>query len=298
MASGSALAQLADFGDIVKAKEPLAPYTYFKLGGPAEALVQPRSSEELAAVVRRCVERSLPMRVLGGGCNVLVRDEGVNGVVLRLSATAFTQTSVMGKRVRAGSGAALSALISEAARHALAGLETLVGTPGTVGGALRHSGGDGAGEIGQYVSEVQVVDSAGQLATRERDELRFAYRWTDLDDPVFVAATFELEQDQPGDIVKRMRKAWIQRKASQPFTFQAAGRIFKNPRGLSAAALIEQAELPGSRVGGAEVSERDANFIIAQPGTTARDVLRLIDLIRTRVQERFHVDLELDISVW
>ncbi len=298
MAAGAALPHLADFSDIVKPNEPLAPYTYFKVGGPAEALVQPRSAEELGAVVHRCLQQNIPLRVLGGGCNILVRDEGVGGVVVRLSAAAFTQTSVEGKRVRAGSGATLSALISEAARHALAGLETLVGTPGTVGGALRHNSGDRSGEIGQYAAAVEVIDSAGQLQTRERDELRLAYRWTNLDDPVFVSAIFELEQDNPGDIVKRMRKAWIQRKASQPFSFQAAGRIFKNPRGLSAAALIEQAELPGARVGGAEVSERDANFIIAHPGARSRDILRLIDMIRSRVQECFHVDLELDISVW
>ena len=298
MASGAALPHLAEFSDIAKPNEPLAPYTYFKLGGPAEALVQPRSPEELGAVVRRCLVQNIPLRVLGGGCNILVRDEGVSGVVVRLSAPAFTQTSVEGKRVRAGSGATLSALISEAARHALAGLETLVGTPGTVGGALRHNGGDRSGEIGQCVAAVEVIDSAAELQVRERDELHLAYRWTNLDDPVFVAAAFELERDDPGDIVKRMRKAWIQRKASQPFSFQAAGRIFKNPRGLSAAALIEQAELPSARVGGAELSERDANFIIAHPGAKARDVLRLIDMIRSRVQECFHVDLELDLSVW
>jgi UDP-N-acetylmuramate dehydrogenase len=113
-----------------------------------------------------------------------------------------------------------------------------------------------------------------------------------------LSAEFELEPDAPGDIVKRMRKAWIQRKASQPFSFQAAARIFKDPRGLSAAALIEQAGLAGTRVGGAEVSDRDANFFVADPGTSARDVLRLIDLVRSRVQERFHVELELEISVW
>jgi UDP-N-acetylmuramate dehydrogenase len=206
--------------------------------------------------------------------------------------------SVQGRRVRAGSGAPLAALISQAARHALAGLETLVGTQGTVGGALRHNAGDRAGEIGQYVYRVEVVDGRGAVHTRERDELRFAYRTSNLDDPVLLAAEFELDTDSPDDVVKRMRKAWIQRKARQPFSFQAAGRMFKDPRGLSAHALIEQAGLVGQRVGGAEVSDRHANFVVAHPGATARDVLRLIDLIRTRVQERFHVDLELEISVW
>src|SRR5262249_18629241 len=140
------MAALDEFADAVKRNEPLAPYTYLKLGGPAEMLVQPRSRDELAAVVRRCFQERIPMRVLGGGCNVLVPNEGVRGAVLRLSAPAFTQVTVVGRRVRAGTGASLSALISTAARHGLAGLETLVGIPGTVGGALRGNAGDRSGE--------------------------------------------------------------------------------------------------------------------------------------------------------
>ncbi len=292
------LQQLQEFAEFIMPREPLAPYTLMKLGGPAEVLVQPRSVEELAAVVRRSSDQKLPLRVLGNGGNLLVRDEGVRGVVLRLHEPAFTQVGVQGNRVRAGSGAALSALISHAARHGLAGLETLVGTPGTVGGALRLNAGDRSGEIGQFVRLVEVIDAAGQVQVRERDELRFGYQSSNLDDPVILTGEFELETDSASAIVKRMRKAWIQRKASQPFSFQAAGRIFKNPRGLSAAALIEQAGLVGTRVGAAEVSDRHANYIIAAAGCTARDVLRLIDLIRSRVQERFQVELELEISVW
>jgi UDP-N-acetylmuramate dehydrogenase len=298
MAQGAALQHLADFAEILTPDASLAPYTSLKVGGPAELLVQPRSRDELATVVRRCFERQIPLRVLGGGCNVLVNDEGVRGVVLRLRAPAFAEVSVAGRRVGAGGGAALSALISEAARHALAGLEGLVGTPGTVGGALRRNAADRSGEIGQFVRHIEVIDAAGRVQVRDRDELRSAYGTTKLDDPVLLAAEFELEEDRPADIVKRIYKAWIQRKASQPLSFQAAGRIFKNPRGLSAAALIEQAGLAGTRVGGAEVSERDANFIIAHPGATARDVLRLIDLVRSRVRESFHVELEREISVW
>jgi UDP-N-acetylmuramate dehydrogenase len=289
---------LEEFDAIIKPNEPLAPYTYFKLGGPAEALVQPRSRTELAAVVQRCAKQNVPVRILGGGCNILVREEGVRGIVLRLSEPAFTQVSVDGRCVRAGTGAPLSALISQAARHALAGLELLIGIPGTVGGALRGNAGDRSGEIGQYVRQVEVLDTHGAIQVRERDELRFAYRWSNLDDPVLLSAEFELETDQPDAIVKRMRKAWIQRKAAQPLTFQAAGRIFKNPRGLSASSLIEQGGLARTRVGGAEISERDANFIVAHAGASARDVLRLIDLIRSRVQERFGVVLELEIAIW
>ncbi|MBI1916801.1 MAG: UDP-N-acetylmuramate dehydrogenase [Planctomycetes bacterium] len=290
--------ELAEFADIVKYNEPLARYTHLRLGGPADALIHPRSREELAAVVRRCFEKHLPLRVLGCGCNLLVRDEGVRGVVLRLSQSAFTEITVEGRRVRAGSGAALSAVISQAARHALAGLETLVGIQGTVGGSLRCNVGDRSGEIGQFVRRVEVMDGGGVVQVRERDELQFGYHASNLDDPVLLSAEFELEQDAADAIVKRMRKAWILRKASQPLTFQAAGRIFQNPRGLSAAALIEQAGLAKTRVGGAEVSERDANFFVVHAGATSRDVLRLIDLVRSRVLERFNVELELEITVW
>ena len=290
---------LDEFAEIIKRHEPLAPYTYLKLGGPAEMLVQPRSLDELSRVVRRCSELRLPLRVLGSGCNLLVRDEGVPGVVLRLHEPAFTAITVEGKRVRAGTGAAVSAIISESARHGLAGLETLVGIPGTVGGALRCNAGDRTGDIGQFVRLVEVLDGQGRLQVRDRDELRFGDHASNLDDPVLLAAEFALEPDHADAIVKRMRKAWIARKASQPPSFQSAGRVFKNPRGLSASALIEQAGLARTRVGGAEVSDRDPNyFIVHHPGATARDVLRLIDLVRSRVQERFKIELELEITVW
>jgi UDP-N-acetylmuramate dehydrogenase len=289
---------LAEFAEIIKQNEPLAPFTQMKLGGPAEVLAQPRSREELAAFVRRCFEVGIPLCVLGSGCNLLVRDEGVRGVVLRLSEPEFTQITVEGKRALAGTGAAVSALISQAARHGLAGLETLIGIPGTVGGALRTNAGNRSNDIGQFVRSVEVMDSHGAIHVRERDELQFGEHASNLDDPVLLSAEFVLDNDLPDAIVKRMRKAWILRKASQPFSFQSAGRIFKNPRGLSAAAMIEQAGLGRTKVGGAEVSDRDANYIVVQPGASARDVLRLIDLMRSRVKERFNVDLEREITVW
>jgi UDP-N-acetylmuramate dehydrogenase len=291
------MAGLDEFADIIRRNEPLAPYTHLKLGGPAEMLVQPRSRDELSRVVRLCGEQ-IPLRVLGSGCNLLVRDEGVRGAVLRLSEPAFTQVTVEGNRVRSGTGAAVSALISQAARHGLAGFETLVGIPGSVGGALRCNAGDRYGDIGQFVRSVEVMDSGGAVQVRDRDELRFGEHASNLDDPVLLTAEFQLEPDKADAIVKRMRKAWIVRKAAQPLSFQAAGRIFKNPRGLSAAALIEQTGLARTRVGGAEVSDRDANYFIVHPGATARDVLRLLDLVRTRVHERFNVMLEQEITVW
>jgi UDP-N-acetylmuramate dehydrogenase len=298
MANVDVVTQLQQFREIVKPKEPLAPFTLLKIGGPAEAIVEPRNLAEIGAVVKTCIDRQLPFHVLGTGCNILVPDEGVNAVILRLSAPAFTQVTVQGSRLRAGCGATLASLISLAAQHNLAGLESLVGVPGTVGGSLRRSAGDRSEEFAQYLRRVDVIDAAGTPQTRERDDLHQAYSSTSLDDPVLVAVELELEPDAAESIVKRLRKAWIQRKATQPFSFQAAALIFKNPRGLNAAPLIEQAGLVGTRVGGAQVSDRHAGYIIADRGTTAKEVLRLIELIRSRVQERFHIELELEISLW
>jgi UDP-N-acetylmuramate dehydrogenase len=289
---------LSEFDAIIQRNVPLAPFTHLGLGGPAEMLVQPRSHEELARVVRRCFAERLPLRVLGCGCNLLVRDEGVAGAVLRLDAPAFTAVSVEGRRVRAGTGADVSTLIVQAARHNLAGLETLVGIPGTVGGALRTNAGDRSGDIGQFVRLVEVLDSQGHVQTRPRDELHFEAHTSNLDDPVLLTVEFALEADDPDAIVKRMRKAWILRKASQPPSSQPVARLFRNPRGLSASALIEQAGLHRTVVGKAEVSDRDPNYVVVHPGASARDVLRLLDLLRARVRDRFNVDLEQEITVW
>jgi UDP-N-acetylmuramate dehydrogenase len=292
------MAGLDSFAEIVQANVPLAPFTHLKLGGPAEYLAQPRSREELAAVVGQSFADRLPLRVLGSGCNLLVRDEGVKGLVLRLNDPFFAKVEVHGKEVTAGAGAAVSALISESVRHGLGGLEMLVGIKGTVGGALRCNAGDRGGDIGQFVRRVEVLDVRGKVQVREREELRFVPHKSNLDDPVLLTATFGLETDDPGILVKRMRRAWIHRKAHQPLSFQAANRIFQDAPGFTAGALIDQAGLARTQVGGAEVSDRDTNAIVVHPGGTSRDVLRLIDLIRSRVREQFKVELALEITIW
>ena len=195
-------------------------------------------------------------------------------------------------------GAAVSALISQTASRGLAGLETLVGIPGSVGGAVRCNAGNRTGEIGHFVRLVEVMDSRGAVQVRERDELQFADHASNLDDPVLLTVEFALETDSADAIVKRMRKAWITRMAAQPYTYQSAARLFKNPRGLSAAALLERAGLAKQKVGGAEVSDRDANYVIVHSGASSRDVLRLMELMRARVQERFNVELEPEITIW
>ncbi len=288
-----------DFREIVKANEPLAPQVWFRLGGPAAFLARPGNLDQLLGLLRRCRAEDIPYKILSGGSNVLIRDEGVKALVIHLESPAFSDVAVRGNIVEAGAAVPLTALISQTARAGLAGLEFLTGIPGTVGGALRGNAGDRQGAIGQLVRRATVIDASDEVQVRERDDLSFAERESNLDDPVILSAEFELENADPEAVVRRMRRIWIVKKENQPYGHQSSGCIFKNPSpDLSAGTLIEQAGLKGTRVGGAEVSDRHANFIVAHPGATSNDVLQLIDQIRQRVWQQFGYELELQIQIW
>jgi UDP-N-acetylmuramate dehydrogenase len=270
---------LTGFEHIVRPSEPLAMHTWFQLGGPAEFFAEPETLDELTALVRRCHEENVPVRLLGLGSNILVRDEGVPGMVIHLSAP-------QGRAV------------TTAVHHGLAGLETLVGIPGTVGGALHGNAGAQGANIGQWTLQATVLTAAGQLCQRGSDELAFGYRQSSLDDLVILEARCELEEDDPRQLAQRMQKQWILRKASQPMGHQSAGCVFRDPRGQSAGELIDRSGLKGTRIGGAVVSDRHANFIVAEPECTSQDVLRLIELVRGQVRDRMGVELELELEIW
>ena len=288
-----------DFRAIVTADEPMAPHTWFRLGGTAAFLARPRTLDQLLALLRRCRAEDVPFKLLSGGSNILVRDEGVSAMVIHLESPAFSDVKVVENRIEAGAAVPLTALISQSARSGLAGLEILTGIPGNVGGALRGNSGDRQGSIGQFVRKATVIDAADEVQVRDRDDLSFNDRESSLDEPVILSAEFELDHEDPESVVRRMRRIWIVKKENQPYGHQSSGCIFKNPSpDVLAGTLIDQAGLKGSRHGGAEVSDRHANFIIAQPGATASDVLFLIDQIRQRVWQQFGYDLELRLQVW
>jgi UDP-N-acetylmuramate dehydrogenase len=292
------MSSLDDFREITRTDEPLAPYTWLKIGGPAQYFMEPRTVEELVAVVSACHAEQIPVRLLGSGSNLLIRDEGVSGVVIRLTGDEFSFIEVEGTTVCSGAAALLSQLVSSSVREGLSGLETLAGIPGTVGGALHGNSGGSSGDIGQFVHSVTVLTAKGEQFTRTDDELTFGYRLSSINELAVLSAVFHVQQDDPDEIVRRMRKQWIIKKATQPLTFQSAGCIFKNPRGLSAGALIEQSGLKATRRGAAEISDRHTNFIVTHEGATFEDVFSLIDLTRTKVAEQFGADLELEIEIW
>ena len=283
---------------IVRTDVPLAPFTWLGIGGPAQYFVEPVSVEQLAEVMRRCRENEVPVRVLGGGANLLVDDSGVRGAVIHLKGEEFTSVRFTDEGVRAGAAADLGRLVLRCVREGMSGLECLTGIPGTIGGAVRMNAGGAFGDIGSVVESVHLMDSDGVTFHRMRGELVFGYRCTNIISKVILAAEFRLSEDDPHRVLNQVKQIWIYKKNTQPLATRNAGCIFKNPRGLSAGALIDKAGLKGRRVGGASVSEKHANFIVAEPGTRASDVLKLINVIREAVYKRDEVYLELEIEVW
>lgn len=288
----------AGLKDIVKTDEPLADRTWLRIGGPAKYFIQPRDVAQLTEVVARCRENEIPMYVLGSGANLLIDDAGVNGAVISLRQGEFTQTTFNDTGVRACAGADMGKLVLRCVREGRSGLEGLTGIPGTVGGCVRMNAGGAFGDIGSAVESVDVMNEAGEVFTRFRDDLAFAYRSTNIAARFILAAQFRLTVDDPHRILRQVKQIWIYKKNSQPLAHRNAGCVFKNPRGMSAGALIDKAGLKGHRVGGAHVAEKHANFILADQGTRASDVLKLINIIRETVYKRAEVYLELEIEVW
>jgi len=288
----------AGLEEVVRENVPLAPKTWYKIGGPARWFVQPRNPEELAEAAQRCAENEIPIFVLGLGANLLVSDAGVNGAVFKLDDEHWRRVKFEGETLEAGAGVDLQKLILRTVRQGLAGIESLAGIPGTIGGGIRMNCGGKFGDIGSRVTRVQVMDSTGTMFERTKDDLVFDYRTTNIAAPFILGATLELEEEDPERIMKRTKEIWMFKRNSQPLNTKNAGCIFKNPRGLSAGALIDQAGLKGMKVGGAEVSDKHANFIVAHPGCKADDVLKLVKIIREKVYEKNEIHIESEVKIW
>ncbi|MCA9012651.1 MAG: UDP-N-acetylmuramate dehydrogenase [Planctomycetaceae bacterium] len=289
---------IEDFSEILQRDVPLSDHTWLRLGGPAQYFVTPRSEAELLDVIGVCRHQQLSMHILGGGSNLLVRDAGVEGVVIKVVEPLLGEVNIEGTSLTAGGGALLSHVVAEAVRAGLAGIEFLVGIPGTVAGAVVGNSGGRTGDIGQLITSIRVLSLDNKITERRGDELTFSYRRSSFQDLLLLSATLELTGDNSEELTLRMRKNWIMKRSTQPLADQSAGCIFRNPRGLSAGALIEQCGLKGLSVGKARISERHANFIVTEDGATSKDVELLISRIQKAVAEKFAVDLELEIKVW
>lgn len=290
----------AALGDRWQADVPLAPLTTFKVGGPAEFLADISSEAELRALVREASDAGIPVTPLGGGSNVLVADEGIRGVVVRLRLTDIER--VDRETVRAGAGVTINGLVRWTIGRGLAGLEAWAGTPGTVGGAIRGNAHWGGQDIATRVRSVTLAARDGSIVDVPGDQMGFAYDRSRIIDTgeIVVAASFAVAEGNVEELRARARASLHYRKQTQPLAMPSAGCIFQNPSpddavpaGIprSAGALIDRAGLKGLRIGGARISERHANFIVNDGGATADDIRQLIERARDEVRRRFGVEL-------
>lgn len=281
-----------------KFNEPMRHHTTLRVGGPADALVTVHTLDELKRVVQFALERDLPIFVLGEGSNLIVRDGGIRGIVLRLSGE-LTTVNFDTQEIEVGGGTYLPHLLVKAAQRGLCGLECCTGVPGTVGGALVSNAGTAEEFIGDKVKRVNLLDYEGRLRTVERDELKFGYRSSNLRELglVVVSVVFNLTHDDPKAIMERVHRRWRYRWETQPVNMPCAGCIFKNPPSYRAGKLLDAAGLKGFRIGDAQVSPIHANFIVNLGNATAKDVLALAEVMRRTVYEKFGVLLEYEVQI-
>jgi len=278
--------------------EPLSRYTSMGVGGPADIMVLPRTIRDISLTLEYCKDLSINLSVIGAGTNIIVRDGGIRGIVLRI-ASPLTKMSVYDETlVGVSAGTTLRDLASTCADHGLSGLEFTSGIPGTVGGALYMNAGTDLGSFGELVREVVVLDCVRKRILRKED-LRLGYRTSRFHETreVILEVVLRLTRDSPSRIRNRMNQIIKKRKQRQPLTAKSAGCIFKNPTGLSAGRLIDQAGCKGLRIGGAEVSTKHANFIINNGNATAEDVLRLMKEIERRVYDHFGIRLSPEVII-
>lgn len=282
---------------MVRVSEPLAKRTTLRVGGPADLYVEPATEDDLAAVLRFCAGREMPLFLLGRGSNLLVRDGGFRGVVICLAHANFSRIEVEGEQMRCGAGARLKQVAVEARRHSLSGVEFLEGIPGSVGGALRMN----AGAMGFWtfnaVEAVRVMDYQGRVCEKPATGLYVEYRCCPLfKDHVALGAVFQCRKAAAAEIEQRMNAYSQKRWQSQPAA-PSAGCIFKNPESIPAGKLIDALGLKGTRIGGAEVSREHGNFIVNTGNATARDLLELIALIKARARDERGLELATEVEI-
>ncbi len=308
---GSALAAeakewlMAHFNQRVKFEEPMSRHTSFRVGGPAEALVEPESVEQLAVFIRWAREKKVPYRIMGGGTNLLVEDAGCRGVVVKLSKSMSRVQESERKGhtvwVTAMAGAKLQTLCRYAIRNGLGGLNFALGIPGTVGGAIMMNAGTSRGAIEQVLESIDILNPDGRIETTKREALDFSYRRLvlkktkgseALGKPVILKGHFRLRSSDPHRLDTEAKVILASRRKREP-RFPSAGCFFKNPRpDLPAGRLIDTAGLKGIRIGDAQISEKHANYIINRGHASAKDILKLSRLVQDTVRKSFNIELE------
>lgn len=296
--------EMGDFwGGEVIWNQPMAEYTTYKIGGPAEGMAFPCGLNEMAMLVKGLRRLDLPWRIIGGGSNILVADEGLPGMTIVFN-KGFSRIAVLREvenrvYVRVQAGCSLARFVSWCREQGLAGMEFAAGIPGTVGGALRMNAGAWSSDISKVVTALTIMDEKGGYCVKGRNEVDFTYRsWGEDDHNLAMEGVFLLQRCSRETVASRCRENIARRKLSQPYGLASCGSFFKNPpTGKSAGQLIEEAGLKGTQVGKAMVSEQHANFLVNIGDATAHEMVQLMQLVQSEVKEKFGIFLEPEVRL-
>ena len=289
---------LSSFKGIVRVNQSLARFSWLQIGGPTRYLAEPTDEEQLVTLVRSCVDAAIPMRVIGGGSNLLIRETGFDGALFRLTSPAFSKMTRFDNTIVCGAGAQLSHLIAYSVGLGLGGLEHLVGIPGTVGGALRGNSGTDDGDIGQVVKSARLLSKEGKVIEVAGSQLAFSHRVSSLDELVILDATFSLEPTEVRALTKREQTFWIVKRSKQPSFPEHAAIAFVDPDGYKASELLHQSGFIGAIEGAVRLSSTYPNYLIASAGATSNQVLTLLDRVTEGVADRMGVQLQLHLQIW
>ena len=278
--------------------EPMTKHTSFHIGGPAELMAQPQSEAELQSLLLKAAEAAVPVTLVGNGSNLLVRDKGIRGLVIKLGSM-LRDIKVSGNVLTFGSGVSLAQASKKAAELGLSGMEFAVGIPGSIGGAVYMNAGAYDGEMSKVVKSVRVMDAEGEVSELSAGELDFGYRHSALQgsSKIVTSVTVELATGDKQAIAEKMADFSNRRITKQPLELPSAGSMFKRPPGYFAGTLIDQTGLKGYTVGGAQVSTKHAGFVVNIGGATAADVLQLISDVQAKVFAAHGVHLEPEVLV-
>lgn len=279
--------------------EPLAKHTTFGIGGPADCMVFPKTREELSKLLKYAYQKKISAIFIGSGSNILVWDKGFDGIVISLKKSFKNLTIKRNSQIIVEAGVMLGTMVKQAMAAEIGGLESLIGVPGTVGGALIMNAGAFGSEISKYFEEAKTMTIEGDTKSYKKGEIEFSYRHSTFPkNEILLEATFQCKRGKPAEILKDRKVASDGRKSNQPLKFRSAGSIFKNPSdSLAAGYLIDKTGLKGTERGGAAISEKHANFIVNMGDATAADVLYLIKLAKKYVAKKFHINLELEVKL-
>jgi len=282
----------------LRLNEPMSEHTTYRIGGPAELYVFPEDKHDLETLISFSAEHGINRFHMGGGSNILVHDKGYKGMVIDLK-EGFNKIEVDGVKVTAQSGVSLAKFVSTCRKNNLAGVEKLAGIPGSLGGALYMNAGAFGSEISLKLKSITLLLENGEFSELRAIDLQFGYRESNLPEgSLIIEAEFELEKvDDASEIYGNSRDILKTRNEAQPVSLPSTGSIFKNPEGTSAGKLIDDAGLKGTRAGGAMISEKHANFIVITGRAKAEDVMHLVALAQKTVQDKFDVELELELKL-